>query len=121
MDTFNSIVAQSPKVYWRGSDAAMILCKGHGERRPSLSIRRGDKGILVYCFAGCTLKEVCDAFGVEVCQLFYDFQAGKRHPALRRPHCRYRIRTWKEQAADLEDEALSYHLRGERILDAVKD
>src|SRR3546814_4107831 len=37
---------------WHGR-TAMCLCPAHADRTPSLSIRQGDRGILVTCFAGC--------------------------------------------------------------------
>jgi hypothetical protein len=37
---------------WAG-DSAMCRCPAHADRTPSLSIRQGDRGILVTCHAGC--------------------------------------------------------------------
>ena len=122
IDVFQHLISQSAKVYWRGPDAAMILCKAHGERRkPALSVRPGDEGILVFCFAGSSLQQVCRAFSVEVCQLFYDY-GHSRHRG-QRPTLRptYRLRSWKERAADLQDEAMDHWLRAERILAAAKN
>ena len=42
---------------WNGP-AAMCLCPAHADGSPSLSIRQGDKGILVHCFAGCASEDV---------------------------------------------------------------
>ena len=42
---------------WSGY-VAMCRCPAHGDRDPSLSIRQGDRGILVTCFAGCTREDV---------------------------------------------------------------
>ena len=39
---------------WHGR-TAMCLCPAHADREPSLSIRQGDRGILVTCFAGCSI------------------------------------------------------------------
>jgi len=36
----------------------MCLCPAHADRTPSLSLRQGDKGILVTCFAGCQREDV---------------------------------------------------------------
>src|SRR3546814_13534960 len=36
----------------------MCLCPAHADRTPSLSIRQGDRGILVTCFAGCDREDV---------------------------------------------------------------
>ncbi len=37
---------------WHGR-TAMCLCPAHADKTPSLSLRQGDRGILVTCFAGC--------------------------------------------------------------------
>ncbi|MEE4208230.1 MAG: toprim domain-containing protein [Parvularcula sp.] len=42
---------------WHGA-YAICHCPAHDDRRPSLSIRQGDKGLLVHCFAGCEPKDV---------------------------------------------------------------
>src|SRR3546814_19020760 len=42
---------------WHGR-TAMCLCPAHPDRTPSLSIRQGDRGILVTCFAGCDRDDV---------------------------------------------------------------
>ena len=46
-------------------------CPAHDDRSPSLSIREGDRGILLHCFAGCSLGEICEALGLMVRDLFY--------------------------------------------------
>ncbi len=53
---------------WRGK------CPVHDDNNPSLSIREGDRGILVKCWAGCSLEEICEAVGIQVRELFYDTQ-----------------------------------------------
>ena len=42
---------------WHGR-TAMCLCPAHADRTPSLSIRQGDRGILVTCFAGCDRGDI---------------------------------------------------------------
>lgn len=37
---------------WHGS-YAMCRCPAHADGEPSLSLRQGDRGIIVHCFAGC--------------------------------------------------------------------
>jgi len=42
-------------------------CPAHPDKSPSLSIQAGDGGrILLYCFAGCTAKEICTALGLRM-------------------------------------------------------
>lgn len=42
---------------WHGL-VAMCRCPAHADRTPSLSLRQGDTGILVTCFAGCEREDV---------------------------------------------------------------
>ena len=42
---------------WHGR-TAMCLCPAHSDSTPSLSIRQGNRGILVTCFAGCDREDV---------------------------------------------------------------
>jgi hypothetical protein len=42
---------------WHGS-YAMCICPAHAYGRASLSIRQGQQGILVHCFAGCRNEDV---------------------------------------------------------------
>lgn len=45
---------------WHGN-VAMCRCPAHNDRTPSLSIRQGDRSILVTCFAGCDSADVLRA------------------------------------------------------------
>ncbi|QOT74560.1 toprim domain-containing protein (plasmid) [Sphingobium fuliginis] len=42
---------------WHGP-VATCRCPAHADNDPSLSLRQGDRGILVTCFAGCTREDV---------------------------------------------------------------
>ena len=49
----------------------MSLCPAHQDRSPSLSLSQGDDGrILLFCFAGCKIDDICSAIGLEVKDLF---------------------------------------------------
>lgn len=45
---------------WHGY-VAQCRCPVHADRQPSLSLRQGDRGILVTCFAGCAREDVLRA------------------------------------------------------------
>lgn len=47
---------------WHGS-YALCRCPAHSDNTPSLSIRQGNKGILVHCFAGCDPENILRAIG----------------------------------------------------------
>jgi hypothetical protein len=47
------------------------LIHTRGDRSPSLSVGEGRDGrVLVHCFAGCTVEEICAAAGIKVADLF---------------------------------------------------
>lgn len=48
--------------HWSGY-VAMCRCPAHSDGTPSLSIRQGDRGILVTCFAGCAREDVLRELG----------------------------------------------------------
>jgi len=45
---------------WQGG-YAMVRCPAHADHTPSLSIRQGQRSILVHCFAGCDGAQVMQA------------------------------------------------------------
>lgn len=56
-----------------GRDRYAAQCPAHDDRDPSLSIGRGDGKALIYCHAGCGIREVTDALGLGARQLFTDY------------------------------------------------
>lgn len=67
----NALLSQLSGVKQRGSRWSAI-CPSHADRSPSLSISEGDKGLLLKCWANCTVDEICDALGIKPKDLFYD-------------------------------------------------
>jgi hypothetical protein len=47
---------------WTGY-TALCRCPAHNDRTPSLSLRQGDRGILVHCYAGCARADVLRELG----------------------------------------------------------
>src|SRR5262245_8477755 len=39
----------------------LVRCPAHDDDSPSLSLRDGDRGVIVHCFAGCKAVDVYDA------------------------------------------------------------
>lgn len=48
----------------------MVLCPGHHDTKPSLSVKEADGKILVRCFAGCKLDDILKPLGLEPKDLF---------------------------------------------------
>jgi len=77
----------------RSSRGYVARCPAHVDRTPSLSVRDGERGILVKCWAGCELTTITEKLGLEIKDLFYD---GLPDPRQRREAMQRRA---KEQAA----------------------
>lgn len=45
-------------------------CPAHDDRNPSLSIAEKNGAILMHCFAGCTIDEICQSLNIKTKQLF---------------------------------------------------
>jgi hypothetical protein len=51
----------------------VACCPSHADTNPSLSVSAGDDGrILLKCWAGCSIEDICCALGVKVSDLFSD-------------------------------------------------
>lgn len=51
-------------------------CPAHDDHSPSLSVKEGDRGLLLKCWAGCSAEEITHALGLKISDLFFD--SGKR-------------------------------------------
>lgn len=49
--------------------------------RPSLKIKQGNKALLLHCFGGCSVEDICGGLGIKVADLFYDDGDGAGKPA----------------------------------------
>lgn len=47
-------------------------CPALADRTPSLSIHEGARGVLLRCFAGCALPDICEGMNLFPKDLFYD-------------------------------------------------
>ena len=47
-------------------------CPAHKDPGPSLTVTKGRKGTLLYCFAGCETRDVCAALDISMQSLFFD-------------------------------------------------
>ena len=57
-----------PKPY---RDGYVLLCPSHDDTKPSFTIsQKADGTILMKCFAGCNIHEICRSINIEVKDLF---------------------------------------------------
>jgi len=91
----------------------VALCPAHQDKTQSLSLADGQHGVLVKCWAGCTLDEICHALGLKVGELFYGRGAALARRRTPSPHPR-RF-DWRRMASDLEFASEFHWLKAESI------
>jgi KaiC/GvpD/RAD55 family RecA-like ATPase/biotin operon repressor len=62
----------------REGDRYKARCPAHTDSTPSLSVRLGDRGVLLRCFAGCTHEDVVRALGMRTEELFFNYDPEHR-------------------------------------------
>lgn len=78
----NQFLDRLPSYRTTGAGRYVAKCPSHDDASPSLSITEGKDGrVLVHCYAGCSVFDVCAAVGVEVSDLFPD--TDKNFPGIR--------------------------------------
>ena len=88
----------------------MWQCPAHEDRTPSLSVKRGDKGAVVHCFAGCEPAAIVEAMGLNASDLFDEPLSTNGAPA--RPPLRPKL-VAEYRFTDRHGEPLSTHERWE--------
>ena len=96
-----------------GTDRLTAICPGHPDRTPSLAIREGERGLLLRCWSGCSLDEICSALGIRKCELFYDH--GMTSAQRRKLPPRPRRFNWRTLSSAFEFGSEHHWLRAESI------
>lgn len=67
-----------------GRGQYMVRCPCHDDRKQSLSVGRGEKGIVLKCQAGCATRDILARVGLQPRDLFYDAPPtnGKSRPQI---------------------------------------
>lgn len=121
--TATELLCRLEAVRPRGSGKWVARCSAHQDKSPSLSITEGDKGLLLKCWAGCRLEEICASLSIRPADLF--FNALDPDPQQRRKDERERERRRKQQAVNAQKQGrridtlktADYHIRSRRGLD----
>ena len=50
----------------------LARCPSHDDRSPSLSVREGDRGVLLKCWAGCSAEDITRTLDLRISDLFFD-------------------------------------------------
>jgi regulator of protease activity HflC (stomatin/prohibitin superfamily) len=70
--TISDFLRRVQAVEDHGAGKYYAKCPAHNDRTPSLSIREGDRAVLVKCWAGCSLDAIASRLGIEIRDLFFD-------------------------------------------------
>lgn len=74
--TVDAFLAQLEEVRPRGAGRWTARCPAHHpDRHPSLSVREGERGLLIKCWTGCGVEDITTALGLAVKDLFYKAHA----------------------------------------------
>lgn len=96
----------------KSGDGFIAKCPAHDDRSPSLSIKQCDDGrILLHCFAGCDVEDVCSALGLTLADLM---------PEKPLDHLKRRVRSTmpaRDALASIDHEALVVALIAKDIHD----
>lgn len=115
--TTQALLDRLEAVRSRGPGKWSARCPAHIDKNPSLSVRDGERGVLVKCWSGCDLREIMAAVGLRIADLFYDPQARPGHRLIPKPLKLDRVAL----AFRLELAALDRRLRAERVLTAARN
>ncbi len=70
--TTAELLSRLDGVRFRGLGKWSARCPAHEDKLPSLSLCEGDRGILLHCFSGCRVEEICAALNLRIPDLFHD-------------------------------------------------
>jgi hypothetical protein len=99
----------------RGPGRWVGLCPAHEDKSPSLAVKEGERGLLVKCWAGCTLDQITAAIGIHVADLFFDGPSSRGQRSIPKPVKINRVAV----AFRFELAAMDRRLRAERVMQAV--
>jgi hypothetical protein len=102
----------------RSGRGCVALCPAHDDRHHSLSLAQGSDRILIYCHAGCTIRDICDGLGIRVKDLFSGPAAGDSNATSRwtdRDRLRYAESIWRKATRPAVGTAVERYLRNRGI------
>jgi hypothetical protein len=71
----DSLLIRLEKVRPNGANKWQACCPAHDDKTPSLAIKDVGDRVLLHCFGGCSVEDICAAIGIGVHDLFIDGKA----------------------------------------------
>jgi hypothetical protein len=121
--TLDELLPRLDNVRPRANGRYSARCPAHADTNPSLQVTAGDNAVLLRCWSGCSLKEICDGLGINQQNLFYDACDPDPHKRREAAQRRDRERQQQEAAARKQGRridalrAADYHIRSRHGLD----
>ncbi|MEA4928566.1 MAG: hypothetical protein VB104_07810 [Candidatus Limiplasma sp.] len=82
---YDEFIARLPHEPTKRSGETMCKCPAHADRKCSLSVKDGERGIVLHCFAGCRNEDILEAMGLKMADLFREEEkGGAARPAARK-------------------------------------
>jgi hypothetical protein len=113
IDSLESVRARGPNK-WSAKCPAH-----HPDRSPSLTIAEGDKGLLVKCWAGCSLEEIADSLGIKLSDLFFDALSTDPHQRREAMRQRAQAKAARQAAHEAEGRHLDALRQAEQLIQSA--
>lgn len=68
----------------KASGETMCRCPCHADKKASLSVKQGEKGIILHCHAGCSTQDIVETLGLKMSDLFTESRKGGDQPKPKR-------------------------------------
>jgi len=118
--TAAELVGSLESVRMRGPNKWSARCPAHADKSPSLTIAEGEKGLLVKCWAGCSLGEITGALGLQISDLFFDALSTDPHQRREAMRQRAQVKAAREAAHDAEGRRVDTMRQAEQLIQSAR-
>lgn len=98
----------------------LARCPANDDHSPSLSVKEGERGLLLKCWAGCRAADIVQALGLKLSDLFFDSreqESSKRRLAIEQ---RAQVRAAEHAAAILRGQQADALREAEQLVSSAK-
>jgi hypothetical protein len=118
--TVAEILPRLESVHARGQGRWSARCPTHADTSPSLTIAEGEKGVLLKCWAGCSLEEITGTLGLTVKDLFFDALSTDPHQRRTAAQQRAQARAVRQAAHDADGRRIDALREADRLIQSAR-
>jgi hypothetical protein len=118
--TVAEILSNLESVHARGQGRWSARCPAHTDKSPSLTIAEGEKGVLLKCWAGCSLEEITGTLGLTIKDLFFDALSTDPHQRRTAAQQRAQARAVRQAALDAEGRRIDALREADRLIQSAR-